>query len=272
MLKRIVSGAVFVLLIVGFFLLRAIDPAFFEILILAVAAIGTYEMLRAFGNKITTLQKVVAMVYACASVPVCWFFGFGVSAFLFIALAMVQLSLAVIFHEKVTLEGAGLALLSSAYPSFILITMTGVNALSEYSFAALLLIFVISPFADTFAYFIVSALKGPKLCPKISPNKTVSGAIGGVVGGVIGAVAVYLILGVALSRPVPPWWFFVVIGAVGSVVTEFGDLVESIIKRKIGIKDMGNIMPGHGGVMDRIDGMIFISPIVFVCFRLLLLF
>ena len=230
MLKRIVSGAVFVLLIVGFFFLRAIDPAFFEILILAFAAIGTYEMLRAFGNKITTLQKVVAMVYA------------------------------------------GLALLSSAYPSFILITMTGVNALSEYSFAALLLVFVISPFADTFAYFIGSALKGPKLCPKISPNKTVSGAIGGVVGGVIGAVAVYLILGVALSRPVPPWWFFVVIGAVGSVVTEFGDLVESIIKRKIGIKDMGNIMPGHGGVMDRIDGMIFISPIVFVCFRLLLLF
>jgi phosphatidate cytidylyltransferase len=58
----------------------------------------------------------------------------------------------------------------------------------------------------------------------------------------------------------------------GSVLTEFGDLVESIIKRKVGIKDMGKIMPGHGGVMDRIDGILFACPFVFACFRLFMLF
>lgn len=272
MLKRVLSAAVFVVIVVGFFFLRVIHPAIFEILILAFAAIGTFEILRAFGGSLTKAQKVITMIYACASVPVSWFFGMGVSAFLFIAVVIVHLSLGVLSYEKVTLEGTGLALFASAYPSLILTTLTGINALSDYSTVALMLVFVVSPFTDTFAFFVGSLLQGPKLSPRISPKKTVSGAFGGIFGGIIGAVAIYLIYGLALSRPVPHWWIFVAIGAIGALADEFGDLVESMIKRKIGIKDLGKIMPGHGGVMDRIDGAIFLCPLVFVCFRLLLHF
>ena len=88
----------------------------------------------------------------------------------------------------------------------------------------------------------------------------------------IGAFVIYLIYGVAFSKPVPEWWFFLIVGVLCSVLTQFGDLVESVIKRKVGIKDMGNILPGHGGIMDRIDGISFVCPIVYVCFRLLLIF
>ncbi len=91
-------------------------------------------------------------------------------------------------------------------------------------------------------------------------------------GGAVGALAIYFVYGVAFSNPVPKLWATMLIGVGAALLTEFGDLVESIIKRKAGIKDMGNILPGHGGSMDRIDGILFACPFVYACFRLLLLF
>jgi len=271
MLKRIISGAVFVGIITGFFFLRTLSHAYFEILILVFSAIGTFEMLRAFGSKITLAQKITAMVHSIVCVPVGWFFGMEASLYLLLLTAMLQLAFAVVCHKVVSLESVGLSLFSTVYPSALLLFMTATNAFKEFSTPALLCVFVISPFTDTFAFFVGSLLKGPKLCPEVSPKKTVSGAIGGVVGGIVGAIAICLIYS-AFGGEVPPVWFFVIVGVCGAVLTEFGDLVESIIKRKVGIKDMGKIMPGHGGVMDRIDGILFACPFVFACFRLFMLF
>ena len=109
------------------------------------------------------------------------------------------------------------------------------------------------------------AIGGKKLCPRLSPKKTWSGAIGGTVGGALGALLVDLIFKPNISF-FSPVVFFILIGIIASVVNIFGDLFESYIKRRVGIKDMGKILPGHGGIMDRIDGTSFVTVFVYVAF------
>jgi phosphatidate cytidylyltransferase len=124
------------------------------------------------------------------------------------------------------------------------------------------------------AYFVGSTVKGPKLCPNISPNKTISGAIGGLVGGIIGAVLVCLIVHSPSEYFFTEKWqeviAYAIIGLFGAILTELGDLVESLMKRKLGIKDMGRILPGHGGIMDRIDGLLFAAPLTAFVFCVLI--
>ena len=136
----------------------------------------------------------------------------------------------------------------------------------------ILFIFVISPCADSIAYVFGKYMRGKfpkKLAPSISPNKTVIGGIGGLVGGMLGAAILYFIYnGTVGTFDHIVFWLpmYMLVGLVISVVTAFGDLVESCIKRKVGLKDMGKIMPGHGGVLDRLDGTFFATFIVYVIF------
>lgn len=116
---------------------------------------------------------------------------------------------------------------------------------------------------DTFAYLIGSSLRGPKLCPRISPNKTISGSVGGLFGSVVSALLLYLIFitnnnfVVAFGAIGGQVWHIVVMAILGSVVSQFGDLFASALKRHARVKDYGTIFPGHGGVMDRVDALIF---------------
>ena len=110
-----------------------------------------------------------------------------------------------------------------------------------------------------------------KLCPNLSPKKTVAGAIGGLVGGGLSGLICYFIFKgqiLSLGLSLPLVWL-IGIGVVGSVLTQAGDLFESYVKRKVNIKDMGKIMPGHGGVMDRIDGTLFLAVFLFIVFLLI---
>ncbi|MBP5308566.1 MAG: phosphatidate cytidylyltransferase [Clostridia bacterium] len=271
MLKRIITGAALVAVVTGFFFLRLITPALFEILIWLLAVLGSYEVASSFGDKIHPAQKWAAVIVSALFTPAHLFFGLvGAAAVAVFSLA-VHLSLIVLLYGRAGPVGAGIAVAASFYPALLLVTMSAANFLNDYSTAALLMIFVISPFTDTFAYFVGSLIKGPKLCPAISPKKTVSGAIGGVLGGILGAVAVYFVYG-SFGGSVPPWWFCLAVGAVGSVLTEFGDLVESAVKREVGVKDMGRLLPGHGGIMDRIDGISFACPFIYFGFVLLCAF
>ena len=139
-------------------------------------------------------------------------------------------------------------------------------------------IFIKSIFIDNmvFAFFFGRLFKKhfpDKLAPEISPNKTIIGGIGGLVGGVVTALVIYFaynaITGVGYENMQIWLPVYLAIGFLASAATEFGDLVESCIKRKLGIKDMGNIIPGHGGVLDRIDGTLFASVAVYLVFALI---
>lgn len=122
------------------------------------------------------------------------------------------------------------------------------------------LIFLISFATDTFAFFTGKLIGKHKLIPKLSPNKTVEGAIGGMVGATIISILSnhYLQIGFEFSH-------ILVIGITGGIASQIGDLFASKIKRFCGIKDFGNIMPGHGGIIDRIDSIIAVT-LLFIAF------
>ena len=119
-------------------------------------------------------------------------------------------------------------------------------------------IVILSAFGtDIFAYFTGKAFGKHKLCPTISPKKTVEGSIGGVIGSV-------LLCGLFSWFFIPSeFWVCIIIGASGGIFSQFGDLAASVMKRKIGIKDWGTLIPGHGGVLDRIDSILFNAPLVY---------
>lgn len=115
-----------------------------------------------------------------------------------------------------------------------------------------LLLFAVTWFADSAAFLVGSVLKGPKLWPRVSPNKTWSGFLGGLAGATAAAMALNYVLPTGLSPAGAA-----VVGLVGGVATMGGDLLESMLKRRFGVKDSGDLIPGHGGLLDRVDGLMF---------------
>ncbi len=131
-------------------------------------------------------------------------------------------------------------------------------ALVEQQNELLVWLVVLSAFGtDVFAYFSGYLFGKHKLCPKISPKKTIEGSIGGVLGSIIlcGVFGYFLLPNLLIHC--------IIIGALGSVVAQIGDLTASIFKRKMDIKDYGNLIPGHGGILDRFDSVLFTAPLVF---------
>ena len=135
----------------------------------------------------------------------------------------------------------------------------------------LVMLFVIAVGGDTAAYFVGSRIGGLKLCPNISPKKTVSGAIGGLLGSILCALAAGLIFSLcAPDLPLPPFWANMLAGLFGGFAGQVGDLFASMVKRHCKVKDFGNLFPGHGGMLDRLDSISFVAIIVY-CYRIILL-
>lgn len=168
------------------------------------------------------------------------------------------------------------------YPAFLFLMFVFINHLNELpleklvglssnvSLFMVLTAILIPMITDTFAMLMGSVIGGKKLCPKISPNKTISGSVGGTLWCVLVAACVYLVFGcIAEFQPlmeVFPIWAYLLIVLFGSVIAQAGDLFESFIKRRAGVSDSGNILPGHGGMLDRIDSYIYIAPYVLLAF------
>jgi len=113
---------------------------------------------------------------------------------------------------------------------------------------AVLFIYAVVWATDIFAYFVGRAVGGPKLWPRVSPNKTWSGAVGGMLAGLVAGLAV------ASLGAVPKLWPLALVALALSVVSQAGDLAESAVKRRCGVKDASRLIPGHGGILDRLDG------------------
>lgn len=124
----------------------------------------------------------------------------------------------------------------------------------ERGFADVLTLIALVAGIDIGAYFTGRALGGPKIAPSISPSKTWAGLL----GGILGALAV-LILSAKLSDASPAWWQVLGLAVLAAVVAQAGDFFESWMKRRAGVKDSGKLIPGHGGLFDRVDGLIAVS-------------
>ena len=175
------------------------------------------------------------------------------------------------------------------YPAFLLLFLTLINhfedmtttfpALTGFdgwvSFIVLLFAFLIPIFTDTFAYITGNIFGGKKLAPKISPKKTISGAIGGLLWCVLLSVTIFYILDSVpsissiLNGAGIEVWKIIIISFLGSVISQFGDLFESYIKRSAQVKDSGTLLPGHGGMLDRFDSYVFVAPFIFIALSIL---
>jgi phosphatidate cytidylyltransferase len=170
------------------------------------------------------------------------------------------------------LSAVGTLLLGTAYtsglPTFLLTIRLGQHP--ERSWAGAWLVFfplVVTWVCDSVAMFAGRAIGGPKLAPVVSPGKTRAGGIAGVVGG----LAVAPLFGALVFPRVgltPPLWQLVVIGGVLSIVGQVGDLAESLFKREAGVKDSSQLIPGHGGVLDRFDSLYFVVPMAAALYRI----
>lgn len=265
MLKRIITGEFIVAVTVDFFLLRQlVDYRLFYIYLAVISLVSTFEMIRACGEKLNLPRKITVIAAQTFALVGFYFGGWG-WALASLCIAAVVLLLIAVFSGEGDLNSLAISILCLVYPGAFHLMLFAMNSLGEYSFLALLLTFAVSPLCDTMAFFTGVALKGSKLCPSVSPNKTVSGAIGGLIGGVAGGILVYAVFGGEFTYHLnsSPYLWFALVGLVAGALTELGDLTESYVKRQTGIKDSGKIFPGHGGMLDRVDGMTLAAAFIY---------
>ena len=132
------------------------------------------------------------------------------------------------------------------------------------------LIFICSWGCDTFAYCTGMLFGKHKMSPKLSPKKSVEGAVGGVAGAVLLGALYALIVGRFMAHGSAPIWEYALISGVGALISMVGDLAASAIKRDHNIKDYGKLIPGHGGILDRFDSVIFTAPVIWLLTKVLL--
>jgi phosphatidate cytidylyltransferase len=179
-------------------------------------------------------------------------------------LAVIIISLLYLFNiEERDLADAMATMTGIFYVVFLSYHVALVDQTGEYGILVWL-VFLTAFGTDSMAYFTGYAFGKHKLAPKISPKKTVEGSVGGILGSVLlcGIFGYFVIPQLLLHC--------IMIGVLGGVISQLGDLTASIFKRKMGIKDYGNLIPGHGGILDRFDSVLFTAPMVYYYIQLII--
>ncbi|MDE7452893.1 MAG: phosphatidate cytidylyltransferase [Clostridia bacterium] len=300
MRNRVITSVVYVLVWIVLCALKWLIPTWgglgFDVLFCAISVLGCLEMLRAVKG-VSYSQKVLTTAFCAVAVPlfVATQMTMG-SGFIAVAIAFAVYAIALaafnVFNYGVcTVKGSALSLCIMLYCGVLSCVLSAVNHLENNSLAAVIAMFMIIVFADSGAYIFGSAFgkRVPaKLAPKVSPNKTLIGGLGGIIGGMLGGVAAWGLcvgldalngvinsdaLGTAISfsTGIPAAVAFVLAGLVISVFVQLGDLFESAVKRECNIKDFGKLLPGHGGVLDRFDSMLFCGVLVLITFWVIII-
>jgi len=250
-----------------------------------MGAIAAYEMMRVSKCKnkvLTAASMVMAVAY-----PI--FIDFNLQQYIpvpasviLIVYIVVLLAIMLKYYEKTKFEYVAFAIFGSLIIPAALSTIFSVrNLFDDYpeifqrSHSVYLILFAMFSawISDTFAYFVGSKFGKHKLTPKISPKKSVEGAIGGVVGNVIVCVIAFIICDrFFFVTDTLRLWMVIVASPIVSVLGMMGDLSASVIKRNFGEKDFGNLFPGHGGVLDRIDSFIVTMPVTYALVQILIAF
>ena len=249
-----VFGFAFVLLALYVF-----PPIVLELVVAALCVFATYEVLGSTKLVRNHLELLLAMAVSL---------GLAVGHFSILPLrlesVMQGLVLVLLFgsfaielkyHDVMKASQVSWAFFGGLAVPYLLLSLLRIFQMHYHHGSFIVLLPLLAAWgADTCALFSGMLFGKHKLAPVVSPKKTVEGAVGGVVGGAV------------LEMPL---WSAVVLGAVGAVLGEIGDLSFSVIKRQTGIKDYGHIFPGHGGVLDRFDSVLFVAPFAELLFRII---
>ncbi len=231
-----------------------------------IGVIGAYELMHATGEAKNMGMYIFPMITA-AAVPLGTYFGHGETA---LRLSLTFLMLTLFSQAVFTYKTPGEVEFSSVATGFVAgliipVCLTALVSMKLMENGGILIImsFVITAVSDTGGYFGGMFFGKHKGIVKASPNKSLEGFIGSFIWGILGI----LIFGVIMDKSVGisvNYGLLVMYGALGNVTTQIGDLAFSVVKRQHNIKDYGNLLPGHGGVLDRFDSMIFTGPLVYV--------
>lgn len=232
----------------------------FIVMIFAISTIGLYEMLRMRDMSIFSIGGFLAwLLLMVILLPTRWTLQVEEALHLeklemIYILILLFLIYTVVVKNKWTFEDIAFSAISALYVGigFYYLIETRLFGL-EYIGYALLIIWS----TDSGAYFVGRKIGKRKLWPEISPNKTIEGFV----GGIISAVAITLVFN--MFYPIATSYLsFIIITIVASIVGQMGDLVESALKRFYNVKDSGKLLPGHGGIMDRFDSLLFVLPLL----------
>lgn len=237
---------------------------YFVLLVNLLAVVGTFEFLRLVRAK--ELQPFPTLSYAAAlGLPWLFYWGGGSQVSLAFTSLMALFAAASVRRARIdnSLGAAAMGLLGTIYVTglfghLILLRQTGAAA-GGVGFRLVLLVFALMWVSDTGAYLVGSLWGRHPLAPRISPAKSLEGALGAtVLSALAGALGAHWLLQDLLSVGTGAF-----LGAGASIAGQVGDLFESMLKRDAGIKDSSNAIPGHGGVLDRFDGVLFVAPLLY---------
>lgn len=262
-MKRTITGLSLFAVLMGVIMLTEVSRYFFDVLVLVFAGLSLYEMIDLGKRKEMTPEIIPLAIIMAAIYPMILFFG--MKGYIITAGAGFLLIFGFyVFDQKVEFKNFSYTLFVMLYVILSLSLTFWLNR--EYGMLPILVAVGAAMCSDTVAYYLGSLIKGPKIFPKISPKKTYSGSIAGLFGGALGSYLVYLLFEL-LNLPVydklrftdyfNPHLFYLLIGVAIAVISEIGDLGASRIKRSLEIKDFSKLLGSHGGVMDRLDSIIF---------------
>lgn len=263
MLIRIISALVGAPLIIFFLLVKG---NYLFILAGFLSLVGLYEYYKAVKTVGIKTIDIIGYIYCIAYYALLFIYP-DANLFGSLAASMIIVAFAYeIFTRKSGVNGVVHTIFGFTYVSYMLSHIILVNSLPNGAILVWLP-FVTAWFTDSAAYFTGVTIGKHKLFPSISPKKTIEGYIGGLIGSGLLTTA----FGLFVSRYDSSIGLvnFIVIGLVCAVASELGDLVSSYIKRYTGIKDFGNLIPGHGGILDRFDSILFTAPVVYFYFLIL---
>ena len=308
MKTRIITGSIIGLVVIAFFALRQlVSPYFFDAMIGIIMICGAGEVSKVFNRSGKYNNIFLATIFPVAVFLAIILGAYFKLSFLYVAL--IELGLFLLFvliafvwtildkkaekeelkagvqKSKYVMNKTLMTTVVLAYPTLLLSFLCYINHMSELGltstqnlslgFFALVILFTTTMLTDVCAYFVGSTIKGKKLCPYISPNKTISGAIGGVLGAVVGAICCYYIFvnvgdfSTIFHNTNFTIWLCLIYSVVASILSQAGDIFASWLKRTARTKDFSTIFPGHGGFMDRCDGIAFNAVLTFIFFAII---
>lgn len=270
MKQRIITGVICAVLFIGCLFLM--NTVVFALVLSLMSAIAVYEVEKAVSLKNIPI-KVLSLALSVA-IPLLVHFGIRVPVAavggIYVVLVFI---LMLIKFEKTKFEEAVTAIFASVcipYSFSLFLVFRDINehfpSYTKVDGVFLILFACFSAWlTDVFAYFVGSKLGKHKLCPKISPKKSVEGAVGGVAGAALLNIALLFVFERFFFETETGLSYIsvIIMSICLSVISMFGDLAASTIKRNFGIKDFGNLLPGHGGIMDRCDSLLFVLPVLY---------
>ena len=270
MKQRIITGVIAAVVFIGALVLM--NTIVFPLFVALLSVIAVWEVEKAVSLK--NVPIIAVSLILSAAVPILTHFEIKIPVAAFGgAYVVLVLILMLLQFEKTKFEEAVTAIFASVcipYSFSLMIVFRDIyKTFTSYTKTDGVFLILFAFFAgwmtDIFAYFVGSKLGKHKLCPKISPKKSVEGAVGGIIGAIILNEALFFVFNKFFFTQETGLSYLIiaVLSVVLSVISMFGDLAASTIKRNFGIKDFGNLLPGHGGIMDRFDSVLFVMPVLY---------